>query len=352
MEATMGAMIALRRANARRRHRAAAANGPSTSALKNTVLTSLAALLVTAFFGDFIVKRNIDTYLRQLEDFETSLSRADEGFSKFYYDLESRIRERRRLAQLLNSYATDEAYHDFAENYTAYDLVKDEWSAKLQETANEIVRMTNCKNVASLDPSELQTLRDAFREIVNRAKKIFADLPVDLVSSQEVEHIVENEFCPTYFLTLNRSSHAIKRAEPISVHEHFLEQNKILYNFRLNSYTNCQIRFLGYHDSFVRSCFARWTVKSAMGCIVEVDRVYAANDSCFQFERERAGRKTISDPEFDKFDYRWYRGKEFLQLFRKGFDIRQCEQSRGFWAHVLRWDCRRQYEVSLAGGKP
>lgn len=319
----------------------------SLTGLKKYILPSLASLIITAFVGDLLIKRNIEGFTAELRAFKAEPALARDEFNDMRKQINDLIRERRQIILLINGYAAERDFENLLAHYREYETVKDKWNAELDTLANTMRQMTACQTDNGAGPFDDAKKRQILEAVVEKGNTLgataskppaFPDDGVIKVDDTEFDRILRpNAFCPHHFLTDRRNGFDTDTAEPpYSVREMFLRANSLIYR-NLHSET---MKFIQIKDRLLDAALSRCALSPStqehVSCISEA--VVAFRDiQCPHCPEDDL--KVMTDRDFLELDYRWYVGNQMLLAFRRDYIQKRCEEKIAFWGSLLGRRC-------------
>jgi hypothetical protein len=310
------------------------------------LLPTLASLIVTAFVGDLLIKRNIEGFFAERRAFKEAPEKAKEDFAELLSRVNDMIRERQQSVLLINVYAGERDFENLLANYRDYEGIKDRWNAELDSVANAMRRITGCREGNGAGPFDDVAKSKILQEILDKADTLpafggglaFPDGNVTKVSEKEFALIVKpGSFCPNYFLTDRRAGYNPQKATTrTSVREIFLSANSLIYQNVHSDTMKFNLMKEKLQDAALTRCVGSATIQEHIACVSEAIVAYRDVDCphCREDELE-----FMSDRDFLEMDYRWYLGQQMLLAFQPIYIKKRCEEKIGFWGSLLGRSC-------------
>lgn len=309
--------------------------GPSrTRKYRDMIVTTLITLLITGLFGDFVIKRNIQSYNRELEAFERAAKEADSDFSEKRAFYSSRLKDRRRASQQIIKYIKDEDIAAFNAAYSGYSKTVRAWNDDHAVMAELILEVTQCDTrfADTGDDERIAAFAPAFDFHMGLPghQPVFDAFP-GRAETVHRKFIAQRNLCPTYFLTRAGTS-------AFSVHEQFRRIHRNIYNYLVNNHSECRLRHIQNLPAYYRSCSAAAGEEPVQDCTRRYDALVGHGALCSHFDFDIEDYK-VKDIEFNQLDFYWGLGDSFFKTFREDYILRECEKRIGFWGGMFGWSC-------------
>ena len=323
--------------------RTAASNEPvdtqpanSNGKYKDLIVTTIITLVVTGVFGEFIVKRNIQSYNNQWSAFDNAADNADAKFEEIRNFYNSRLKERRRASQKIIKYISDNDIAAFNEFYPTYNAAVSQWNADHDLMAKQILATTRCEEAFTKRTQDHKSRRmEAFQPIyglhaANPAHEPFLSVSPKKPEKARKKFLEEPRFCPTFFLTKFNSGY--------SVHDQFRKIHRKIYNYKVHNFSECKLRHINNLENYYKSCTTKTDGEPVEICTQRYDRMVQNGDFCAIEEFDISDYK-VKDIEFNELDFYWGLGDGFFRTFRENYMKSDCKMQLGFWATLLGWNC-------------
>lgn len=322
-----------KRATRTTRQKQSAAAGSSTrKKYRDMIVTTLITLLITGLFGDFVIKRNIQSYNAEREAFEQAPESADQDFDEKRAFYSSRLKERRSASQQIIKYIKDNDIASFNAAYANYSRTVRAWNDDHAAMAEVILQTSQCESRFS--EADAEDRAAAFAPIYDFHMGLAGHTPFfeaypDRPALLHKDFMDEGRFCPTFFLTKNGRH---------SVHRQFRRIHRNIYNYLVNNHSECRLRHIQNLPAYYRSCANGNGTEAVQACTQRYDELVNSGAFCSNFEFDLEDYK-VRDIEFNELDFYWGLGDGFFKTFRRDYVLRECQKSIGFWGRLFQWDC-------------
>ena len=115
--------------------------------LKNTIMMTMVTILIGGVFGDFIVKRNVQAYNKEADDFANMAKTLEAEFTEARNQYSQALRTRRGQTQRLVRNIASNSYIIFNQNYETYNNSVLRWNEIHQQMADTIISVTDCAEI-------------------------------------------------------------------------------------------------------------------------------------------------------------------------------------------------------------
>jgi len=307
----------------------------SNSKYKDLVITSVITLFLTGFLGEFVIKRNFQIYYEQEALFDDSVTRANESFNEVMRGYNSMIRNRRGATTVTREYVNDNDIVNLERNFAAYEKSVDVWNENHQPIANKILKITGCKSVSDNERETIVTFMGEQIGAENTSHRALFEKEPQFQKQVLETYLAGRDACPTYFITKHRS-----RDSQHSIHDTLRRIHKQIYGFRNHDFSECKLRHINNQSAYYRACAARFSDEEFAACTLNFDVQTKTGGFCDASGYDKAAF-VVQEVEFQKLDFYWDMGNRLMRHYQRSHALRECGNSVGFWAGILKWNCNR-----------
>ncbi len=327
-------------AGAQKRQAQKASGSSSVRKYRDIIITTLITLVITGLFGDFVIKRNIQSYNRERDAFDAAPKEADIAFSEARDFYHSRLAARRSASQQIIKYIKDNDIAAFNAAYPAYAQTVAAWNDDHSTMADIILDVTQCRTqFGDAPPEDREAAFEAtftFHSTLDAHGNYLTTYP-DRPQKALQRFLKESRFCPTFFLTKNAD---------YSVHMRFRVIHRNIYNYLVNNHSECRLRHIRNLPDYYKACASgdggiagsSEVFETVDACTQRYDHLVNSGAFCANFEFDLNDYK-VKDIEFNELDFYWGLGDGFFKTFRRDYILRQCHARIGFWGRLFNWDC-------------